>query len=291
MGKDNSRPEALSDQHPREIQGARASLRAGVSPVSDATWLFHLDEETHITPSVIRGIHSAVVEEERTGELRIGQGVVLYHRDLDKHPFLTLADSVRTETILVAFVCNTFLAKAHSACTDPSSWCAMTSKRGGIRPRSRGIGHRGRLVVTRGDGARAPVAVDRWLLPRAVDASVMDFLKQRRRWFVGLCLVCLKAPARMWHRVTLVSSIVLWGVGWLGWWSISIAPSWSTPASLGVLFVEWPRWPPTPPLPLGARAQPRPEKRGVVPPRAVAPGADPPPSHLFPTRSAAVVYA
>ena len=51
----------------------------------------------------------------------------------------------------------------------------------------------------------------------------MDFLKQRRRWFVGLCLVCLRAPARLWHRITLVSSIILWGVGWLGWWSVSIA--------------------------------------------------------------------
>jgi egghead protein (zeste-white 4 protein) len=64
--------------------------------------------------------------------------------------------------------------------------------------------------------------VDGYCLEQSTQ-SVMDFLKQRRRWFVGLCLVCLHAPARLWHRITLVSSIILWGIGWLGWWSVSIA--------------------------------------------------------------------
>ena len=64
--------------------------------------------------------------------------------------------------------------------------------------------------------------VDGYCLEQSTQ-SVMDFIRQRRRWFVGLCLVCLRAPAQFWHRITLVSSVVLWGVSWLGWWTVSIA--------------------------------------------------------------------
>ena len=219
----------LVPRHYRTGTRARFKARAleyalEASPIPHTAWLFHLDEETHITPSVIRGIHSAVAEEEHSGELRIGQGVVLYHRDLSEHPFLTLADSVRTGDDLGRFrLQHTFGQSA--------------------------FGMHGSFILVRNDvemdvgfdlGPAGSVTEDAWWSlvemaqghrSRWVDGycleqstqSVMDFLKQRRRWFVGLCLVCLHAPARFWHRVTLVSSIILWGVGWLGWWSVSIA--------------------------------------------------------------------
>jgi egghead protein (zeste-white 4 protein) len=219
----------LVPKHYRTASRARFKARAlhyalEVSPISDTTWLFHLDEETHITPSVIRGIHSAVTEEENSGELRIGQGVVLYHRDLDEHPFLTLADSVRTGDDLGRFRLQHIFGQS-------------------------AFGMHGSFILVRNDvekdvgfdlGAAGSVTEDAWWSlvemargrrSRWVDGycleqstqSVTDFLKQRRRWFVGLCLVCLQAPARLWHRATLVSSVMLWGVGWLGWWSVSIA--------------------------------------------------------------------
>jgi beta-1,4-mannosyltransferase len=195
-----------------------------VSPVSDTTWLFHLDEETHITPSVIRGIHSAVVEEERSGELRIGQGVVLYHRDLDKHPFLTLADSVRTGDDLGRFRFQHVFGQ--SAFGMHGSFILVRSdveKEVGFD-----LGPAGSVtedawwsLVEMAQGRRSRW-IDGYCLEQSTQ-SAMDFLKQRRRWFVGLCLVCLHAPARLWHRITLVTSVILWGVGWLGWWSVSIA--------------------------------------------------------------------
>jgi egghead protein (zeste-white 4 protein) len=219
----------LVPKHYRTNSRARFKARAlhyalEVSPISATTWLFHLDEETHITPSVIRGIHSAVAEEERTGDLRIGQGVVLYHRDLKEHPFLTLADSVRTGDDLGRFRLQHLFGQS-------------------------AFGMHGSFILVRNDvemdvgfdlGAAGSVTEDAWWSlvemargrrSRWVDGycleqstqSVMDFLKQRRRWFVGLCLVCLQAPARLWHRVTLVTSVILWGVGWLGWWSVSVA--------------------------------------------------------------------
>ena len=219
----------LVPRHYRTGTKARFKARAleyalEVSPISATTWLFHLDEETHITPSVIRGIHSAVAEEEFSGQLRIGQGVVLYHRDLAEHPFLTLADSVRTGDDLGRFRLQHIFGQS-------------------------AFGMHGSFILVRNDvemdvgfdiGPAGSVTEDAWWSlvemaqghrSRWVDGycleqstqSVMDFLKQRRRWFVGLVLVCLHAPARFWHRVTLVSSIILWGVGWLGWWSVSIA--------------------------------------------------------------------
>ena len=219
----------LVPKHFRTASRARFKARAlhyalEISPISDRTWLFHLDEETHITPSVIRGIHSAVYEEETSGELRIGQGVVLYHRDLAEHPFLTLADSVRTGDDLGRFRLQHRFGQS-------------------------AFGMHGSFILVRNDvekevgfdlGPAGSVTEDAWWSlvemaqgrrSRWVDGycleqstqSVMDFLKQRRRWFVGLVLVCLRAPAHVFHRLTLVSSVILWGVGWLGWWSVSIA--------------------------------------------------------------------
>jgi len=66
------------------------------SPLRDDAWIVHLDEETQLTASGIKGICTAIREEEESGELRIGQGAILYHRKWQEHPFLTLADNVRT---------------------------------------------------------------------------------------------------------------------------------------------------------------------------------------------------
>jgi len=213
----------------RPPSGARFKARAlhyalQVSPLDDTVWLFHLDEETHIQASVVRGIRNAIVEEEASGELRIGQGVVLYHRDLKEHPFLTLADSVRTGDDLGRFRLQHLVGQT-------------------------AFGMHGSFILVRNDvekdvgfdlGPSGSVTEDAWWSlaemakghrSRWVDGycleqstqSCTDFIKQRRRWFVGLCLVCLLAPARLWHRLALVSSVTLWGVGWLGWWSVSIA--------------------------------------------------------------------
>jgi len=211
------------------LHGARYKARAlhyalQVSDLTDDVWLFHLDEETHIKGSVVRGVRNAIVEEEASGELRIGQGVVLYHRDLKEHPFLTLADSVRTGDDL-----GRFRLQHHFGQT--------------------AFGLHGSFILVRNDvekdvgfdlGPSGSVTEDAWWSlsemahghrSRWVDGycleqstqSISDFVKQRRRWFVGLCLVCLRAPARFWHRVALLSSVTLWGIGWLGWWSISVA--------------------------------------------------------------------
>ncbi len=48
-----------------------------VSELGDTAWIMHLDEESHLTTSVIYGIRDAISEEEASGRHRIGQGAVL----------------------------------------------------------------------------------------------------------------------------------------------------------------------------------------------------------------------
>src|SRR3712207_3004260 len=66
------------------------------STIPDDAWLVHLDEETQPTRSGIKGIARMIAEEEVSGKLRVGQGAILYHRAWKVHPWLTLADMVRT---------------------------------------------------------------------------------------------------------------------------------------------------------------------------------------------------
>lgn len=67
------------------------------SIVPDNAWLVHLDEETQPTSSVIKGIAKMIHECKVSQKFNIiGQGAILYHRDWARHPFLTLADNLRT---------------------------------------------------------------------------------------------------------------------------------------------------------------------------------------------------
>lgn len=67
------------------------------SPIPGDTWVVHLDEETRLTSSAIKGVAAMISDCEKKGDLdRIGQGTILYHRAFETHPFLTLADSRRT---------------------------------------------------------------------------------------------------------------------------------------------------------------------------------------------------
>ncbi len=187
------------------------------SPVPDDSWLLHLDEESHITPSLVAGVRDAVLEEERTGQLRIGQGAILYHRHLRRHPFLTLADSLRTGDDVSRF---------------------YVQARAGVPM----FGMHGSFILVRNDiakdvgfdvGPEGSVTEDAcWALQQAsrgrhirwVDGfvveqsteSIADFVKQRRRWFAGLWLVVLYADVKLWLRLVLTLFITVWAITWLG---------------------------------------------------------------------------
>lgn len=187
------------------------------SNVPQNAWLVHLDEETRPTSSGIKGIAAMIQEEEKTGKLRIGQGAILYHRSWKEYPVLTLADMMRTGDDVGRFylqhligvtlfglhgsyiVCRNDVEKRAGfdfgpvgSITEDAFWAL----------RSMELGSRCRWV----DG----------YLEEQSTQSVLDFIKQRRRWFHGLVLVSLYAPVHLGYRVILFMNTILWSLSPLG---------------------------------------------------------------------------
>lgn len=62
------------------------------------------------------------------------------------------------------------------------------------------------------------VGGQRWLDGVVIEQStqsILDFLKQRRRWFVGLVKTVRHAPVRLHHKVTLGACMAVWAASWL----------------------------------------------------------------------------
>lgn len=185
------------------------------STLSDESWILHLDEESHITEELVIGIRDAVLEEELTGEHRIGQGLILYHRDIDSNAFLTLADSIRVGDDMGRFhlqyrlgrvlfgMHGSFVLVRNSVEKEVGfdftpEGCITEDTTWGLAQMNRG--RRFRWV----DG---PVVEQS---PRRVS----DFIKQRRRWFTGMWWGALHAPTLLRYRVLLIVSMAMWSVAW-----------------------------------------------------------------------------
>lgn len=187
------------------------------SPHPDDAWIFHLDEESHITPSLIRGINEAVCEEETSGEYRIGQGAILYHRDLPHYTFLTLADSIRTGDDLGRFhlqhqlgvtifgLHGSFILARNSVEKDVGFDFGPVGS----------ITEDAFWALKQMENGRRSRWVDGYLAEQST-RSAADFIKQRRRWFVGLILVALYAPVALHYRIGIGLSTVSWSLSWVG---------------------------------------------------------------------------
>ena len=185
-----------------------ASERSVVPP---NTWVVHLDEETHPTSSGVKGIAQFVGEcEEKQDLKRVGQGCLLYHRAFEKHPFLTIADMRRTGDDFGHFylqhrigftlfglhgsyiVCRHDMEAAlgfdigpRGSITEDSWWILLAMERG----------YRTKWV----DGYLEEQSTQR----------IMDFLKQRRRWYFGLVKVAAYCPVPLKYRLYFGFHIVM----------------------------------------------------------------------------------
>ena len=188
-----------------------------VSTLPDQGWVLHLDEESHPTSGVIGGIRDFIADADESGEARIGQGCILYHRQLRENTFLTLADSLRTGDDVSRF---------------------YVQYRAGISL----FGMHGSFILVRSDvskrigfdfGAEGSITEDAWwALAQLEDGvsfawvdgyvveqapqTVRDFVRQRRRWFSGLAKVASYAPAPWWSRVALLAFIGTWAMSMFG---------------------------------------------------------------------------
>ena len=234
-------PEIVPLVVPDEYRTPRASLYKARalqfavehSTLPDTAWIMHLDEESHITRSVVLGISRAVAEEHGSESPRIGQGLILYHRNLEEDLIFGLADSIRSGDDVGRF---------------------YLQHRLGVTL----FGLHGSFILVRNDiekeigfdvGPEGSVTEDAfWALEqmalgrrcRWVDGVVVeqapqrlaDFLKQRRRWFVGLCQVVRHAPVPLRWRLPLAFSIGAWSLAWLGvvYTYVNLATGIDTPA-------------------------------------------------------------
>jgi egghead protein (zeste-white 4 protein) len=184
------------------------------SQISATAWIVHLDEETQPTQSAIKGVCKFICQEEASGRLRIGQGALLYHREWERHPFLTLADNVRTGDDFARFylqhrlgvtifglhgsfiVVRNDVEKAtggfdfgpHGDITEDAFW-ALKAMQNGLR-----------------------CAWVEGFLEEQSCMSVIDFLRQRRRWFHGLVKTVLYAPVKLRWRFGLGLNTMLWAL-------------------------------------------------------------------------------
>ena len=166
------------------------------------------------TSSGIKGICKFISAAEATGQLKIGQGSLLYHREWERHPFLTLADIGRTGDDFARF---------------------HFQNRLGITL----FGLHGSYIVVRNDvekatggfdfGPRGDITEDAFWAMKAMQLGIRcawvegyleeqscmsfsDFLRQRRRWFQGLVQVALHAPVAIRWRLALALNTLLWGL-------------------------------------------------------------------------------
>lgn len=201
--------------------GARFKARAlayalDASSLNDRDWVFHLDEESHITASVVAGIREVIAEEDQRECPRIGQGLIVYSRSLRDNPFFALADSIRSGDDL-----GRFHMQARLGITLVGLHGSFVLARTDVeRAAGFDVGPRGSVtedawwaLVAMAQGTRS-----RWVEGVVIEQSprrVTDFLRQRRRWFIGLQNVVRFAPVPRRWRLPLALSVWLWALSWL----------------------------------------------------------------------------
>jgi egghead protein (zeste-white 4 protein) len=181
------------------------------SPLPDDAWIVHLDEETQPTASGIKGTCAMIHEEEESRALRIGQGAILYHREWQEHPILTLADNVRTGDDFARFHFEHRLGVTIFGLH--GSYIVVRND----VEKSIGFDFGPQGSITE-DAFWALVAMGRGYRCRWVDGyleeqsthSVGDFVRQRRRWYQGLAKVSLYAPVKLWWRLPLGINTIMW---------------------------------------------------------------------------------
>lgn len=202
----------------RSMFKARALQYAlDLSQLPDDAWIMHLDEESWISPSLLAGMHRAIREEEQSGEHRIGQGAVLYHRDIATRPFLTLADMIRSGDDFGRFrlqhEIGITLFGLHGS--------FILARQSVARDVGFDFGPEGSITE---DAFWALVQMERGRRCRWIDGyveeqpahSIKDFMKQRRRWFLGLIKVVRHAPVALRWRIPLAISVALWSLSPVG---------------------------------------------------------------------------
>ncbi|KAL3852336.1 hypothetical protein ACJMK2_015993 [Sinanodonta woodiana] len=180
-------------------------LEPGVSDLADEEWVVHLDEETILTPSSIYGIIKFI----KDGKADIGQGAISYANGEVLNWFTTLADSIR-----VAFDYGLFRFQL-DVCHRPLfglKGSYIVIKQGVEKEVGLDFGPRGSIAEDCYFGLLAWKKGYKFgfVLGEMQEKSpftCMDYIRQRRRWFVGQMFTALSGEIPLYCKLCLILSL------------------------------------------------------------------------------------
>ncbi len=211
-------PQDYATPNRTRFKGRALHYALSHSTARDRDWIIHLDEETRFDADTVRAIHAFVATQNRrkSGHPAIGQGVILYGKKQIMNWLTTMGDSIRVGDDYGRFRLQFEHGKA---------WFGMHGSFVVINnaiEKQIGFDH----------GSESSITEDAFfaLVAQAMDVkfqfihtfmyeqspfSIMDFIKQRRRWFGGLWLCALSPAVPLKNRLVLGTFMSMWSVSWL----------------------------------------------------------------------------
>lgn len=179
-------------------------------------WILHFDEESELTSESLAGVHRFM--SENIGSRIIGQGEIQYNaEDYGRHWLITACDSVRTGDDIGRFraqfkIANFPLFGMHG------SYVLLPEEV--ERQVTFDVGSRGSITE---DAYMAFQAAAEGVTFGWVDGAVreksphtlLDLIKQRRRWFCGLWLLATDRRFSRKHRFVLSLGMLVWTVSFV----------------------------------------------------------------------------
>lgn len=192
------------------------------STAREEDWVIHLDEETRFDTDTVRRIQAFVIGERynlRTSNQmlpRIGQGVIIYGKGRIVNWLTTLADSIRVGDDYGRFRLQYEMGKANMGIH--GSFIVINN---GLEA-SIGFDH-GELSSITEDAYFALTAQSQGVRFAFINAfmyekspfNLIDFIRQRHRWFGGLWVCALAKDIPFKQRYILTSFMVMWSISWV----------------------------------------------------------------------------